>query len=93
MSKKRSSQGKRLAVPLPSVIRMHADLQPNVNHPLVALASGPRNEQRQHVLGSILARLAVGPSTHEAPGPVGPASPDATKPSTDIHSSSVEAAQ
>jgi hypothetical protein len=44
----------------------YADLLPNVNHPLVALASGPRNEQRQHVLGSILARLAVGPTSSKS---------------------------
>jgi|GEM_PF-714002 len=93
MPRKRSSQGKRLAVPLPSVIRMQADLEPNVNHPLGALASGPRNEQRQHVLGSILARLAVGPSTHEASRPMGPDSPDTTKPDTDKNSSMVETAQ
>lgn len=65
MSKKRSS-GKRLAAPLPSVIRVRADLESNQNHPLANLPEKSRNQQRQHVFGSILARLAVGPSSAES---------------------------
>lgn len=66
MPKNRSSQGKRLAVPLPSVIRMHADLEPNQKHPLANLPEKSRNERRQHVFGMILARLAAGPSSSKS---------------------------
>jgi len=52
----------RRRAPVPVILRLQTDLEPNVNHPLAALDSVLRTERREQLIGSILARLATGPS-------------------------------
>ena len=57
-----SSRRGRQAAPSPTIIRLHQDLEPNENHPLNGIDPARREEQRQQLFASILARLANGPS-------------------------------
>lgn len=44
----------------PPTLRMRPDLPPNDHHPLAKLDPKRRGEERERLIGSILARLAVG---------------------------------
>jgi len=55
-----SRRGRRTA-PVPTIIRLHQDLEPNENHPLGNIDPAAREEQRRQLFATILARIANGP--------------------------------
>lgn len=54
---------RRTRAPQPVILRLCTDLADNEDHPLARLDPAVRNEQRQRLIASILARLASGPSS------------------------------
>lgn len=54
---------RRCRAPLPVILSLRTDLQPNHHHPLAGLAPDVRGQQREELISSILARLAAGRST------------------------------
>lgn len=56
-----SRRGRRTA-PVPTIIRLHQDLEPNENHPLGNIDPAAREEQRRQLFATILARIANGPA-------------------------------
>lgn len=54
---------RRCRAPLPVILTLRTDLQPNHQHPLAGLDPGVRGQQREQLISSILARLAAGRST------------------------------
>lgn len=64
-SAKTASRTGRRAAPVPTIIRLHLDLEPNENHPLVGLDPARREEERRQLFATILARIANGPAMSE----------------------------
>ena len=54
---------RRQRAPMPVILRLRTDLEPNENHPLGVLSPEKRSEQRERLIASILARLAAGPTS------------------------------
>lgn len=61
-SAKTASRTGRRTAPVPTIIKLHQDLEPNENHPLSGIDPARREEQRLQLFGAILARIANGPS-------------------------------
>ncbi len=56
---------RRTRAPKAVILRLHQELEPNENHPLLALGPDRRAEARQQLLATILARLASGPGKND----------------------------
>lgn len=61
-----SRRQSRRRAPKAVILRLHADLEPNENHPLYSLTPERREESRQQLFAAILARLASGAVNNEA---------------------------
>ena len=60
------SQRRCRTAPVPTIIRLHQDLEPNENHPLFGVDPVRREAERQQLFATILARLANGPAKNDA---------------------------
>ena len=56
------SKRRRLRAPALVILRLRTDVEANDHHPLGQMDPTLRNEQRETLIASILARLANGPS-------------------------------
>lgn len=61
--KGKPAKRRRTRAPQPVILRLCTDLVVNEDHPLARLDPAVRNEQRQRLIASILARLASGRSS------------------------------
>ena len=57
-----SSRRKPTRAPAPVILKLHQDLDANESHPLAKMDAGRRGIDRQHLIATILARIADGGS-------------------------------
>lgn len=57
----KGARKRKARAPVPVIVRLHADIAANYQHPLAKLSPATRDAQRQQLIASILARLASGP--------------------------------
>lgn len=66
---------RRMRAPPLVILRLQSDLAANDRHPLAQLDPETRNERRQQLIASILARIANGPVQNQLPTDPLPAAP------------------
>ena len=57
-----SMRRKRTRAPAPVILKLHQDLEANESHPLAKMDARRRGIDRQHLIATILARIADGGS-------------------------------
>ncbi|TWT51712.1 hypothetical protein KOR42_33990 [Thalassoglobus neptunius] len=62
----RSSRRRRKPAPVPVILKLHQQLDENENHPLRNMDAERRGVDRQHLIATILARIADSESRNQS---------------------------